>query len=73
MEDAFTYLRYPGSHHARIAHDERAGEAIQGGKAQDEGGGSVPERDRRVRASHGDCAEEQRGMGAEALPGVGRP
>jgi len=72
--DALTYPRYPGSHHARIrTTNERAGEVVRGGEAQDEGSWGVPQRDQREHASDGDHAEEQRGMAVEALPDDGCP
>src|SRR5215212_9071166 len=49
-------------------HDEHAGAAVQGAKEKDEGGWGLPERDECSDASDGDSLEEQRGMGAEALP-----
>ncbi len=54
-------------------HDERAGEAVQGGEEADEGGRGVPERDEREYVGDGDHLEEQRGVGAEALSLHGSP
>jgi hypothetical protein len=53
--------------------DEHAGEVVQGGEAQYEGGGSVPQRDQREHHGDGDHVEEQRGVGAKALPDDGCP
>jgi hypothetical protein len=38
-----------------------------------EGGWGVPQRDEREHLGHGDSLEEQRGLGAKALPHEGRP
>ncbi len=48
--------------------EHAAGAALQGGKEEDEGGGGVPQRDEREHFGDGDSFEEQRGVGAEALP-----
>ena len=53
--------------------DECAGASVQGGEAQDEGGWGVPQRDECADVGDGDYTQEQRGVGAEALPLDGRP
>jgi transposase-like protein len=42
-----------------VTHDEHAGEALQGGEAEDEGDRSFPERDERDKPGDGDNLEEQ--------------
>ncbi len=46
-------------------------QSAEGGEAQDEGGGGLPERDERGNVGDGDHVEEQRRMGAEVLPDDG--
>ena len=56
----------------QAAHDEHAGASVQRGEEEDEGGRGLPQRDEREHASDGDSFEEQRGVGAQALPHDGR-
>ena len=56
----------------QAAHDEHAGASVQRGEEEDEGGRGLSERDEREHASYGDSLEEQRGVGAQALPHDGR-
>jgi hypothetical protein len=49
-------------------HDQYARAALQRGEEEDEGGRGLPERDEREHLGHGDSFEEQRGVGAQALP-----
>src|SRR5215212_4964621 len=56
----------------QATHDQHARASVQGGKEEDEGGRGLPQRDEREHASDGDSPEEQRGVGAKALPHHGR-
>ncbi len=48
--------------------EHAAGAALQRGKEEDEGGWGLPQRDERNDPGDGDSLEEQRGVGAKALP-----
>jgi hypothetical protein len=56
----------------QATHDEYAGAFVQGGQKEDGGGESLSQRDEREHLGHGDSLEEQRGVGAKALPHDGR-
>src|SRR5215207_8827548 len=63
----------PGKPPCPNMHDEHAGAARQRGEEEGEGGWGLPERDEREYLGDGDSVEEQRGVGAEALPHDGGP
>src|SRR5215212_1034962 len=54
-------------------HDEHARAPLSRDEEENEGGGSVPQRDECEHAGHRDSIEEHRAVGAEALPQDGRP
>ena len=70
--DALTYLGYPGSHHARIRTTNVLERLFREVKRRTRAVGVFPERDERADSGDGDHAEEQRRVGAEALPHDGR-
>ena len=73
IEDALTYLRYPGSHHARLRSTNMLERLFKEVKRRTRVVGGLSERDEREHPGHGDSFEEQRGVGAQALPHDGRP
>ncbi len=68
IEDALTYLSFPGSHHAKLRTTNMLERHLQGGQEEDEGGRGLPERDEREHLGNRDSFEEQRGMGSKPLP-----
>src|SRR3712207_9079854 len=56
----------------QATHNEYARASVQGGQEEDEGGGSLPQRDEREHLGNGDSVKEQRGVGAQTLPHDGR-
>jgi len=73
IEDALSYLSFPGSHHPRIRSTNMLERLFQEVKRRTRVVGGFSERDERSDFSDGDSLEEQRGVGAEALPHDGRP
>ncbi len=70
IEDALTYLSFPGSHHTRIRTTNMLERLFKEVKRRTRVVGVFP--DEREHLGHGDSFEEQRGVGAQALPSGGR-
>jgi putative transposase len=66
--DALTYLSFPGSHHAKLRTTNMLERLFKEVKRRTRVVGLFPKRDEREYLGHRDSLEEQRGVGAQALP-----